>query len=916
MQTQPIAPSSRNNRPLFYSGIAALILIVATTALVTLTQLHRQAETRAVITSQNLAKSLELSFGGLIDTINMALLSSAHEISHQISDGKLDARAITKMLVQQKQSIDHVAHFRATNEQGDIVYGQDIGEPPVSIAGRDYFTRLRDDPGAGLYISKPLVSLVSQKWVWIFARRINKADGSFAGVIYAPVPIDEIQTIFAQMNIDQGNSITLRDSGHALIVRYAPSSTFDFPVGDTRLSDDFINVLKENPQTGTYFAGASSIDGIARLHSYYRNARHGFTVNVGISPKSIFAEWRKQAWIVGGLVAAFVLAMLTFSKMISRGWMRQEEAIASLEVSQHSLQEAQKIAQLGQFSYDLRTGRWSGSDILDDIFGIESGYARDARGWLELVVPETREELKSYLKGIVEQRLPFDRKYRIVRPCDGKERWVHGKGELQFDENGTPIRLFGAIQDITNIMAHETELRYVANHDMVTGLPNRRLLADRLSQAVGHARRNHTYLAVCYLDIDDFKLINDRYGHEAGDKLLVAIAERLKGIMRDVDTLARLGGDEFIMLFGDLALLEEIHVVLERVLATVNAGIQIEGIATQVSASIGVTLFPADDADDDTLLRHADHAMYRAKEAGKNCYQLFDPEHDRRVQAHRHHLQRLSLADKENELVLYYQPKVDLLSGKVTGAEALIRWLHPERGLLSPGEFLHYLDGSDLEIKIGEWVVDSVLRQIEIWNAAGLDFVVSANISANHLLQPDFAERLRLSLERHPNVAPSSLELEIIETAALSDMSQAVLALTLCREYGVQIALDDFGTGYSSLSYFRKLPIDILKIDQSFVRDMLENRDDLELIESVVRLGHAFNRRVIAEGVESLEQGAMLVHLGCRFVQGYGIARPMPAEQMPGWVEQWRSNALWLSLESRPQRPERSEAGERAAESS
>ena len=241
--------------------------------------------------------------------------------------------------------------------------------------------------------------------------------------------------------------------------------------------------------------------------------------------------------------------------------------------------------------------------------------------------------------------------------------------------------------------------------------------------------------------------------------------------------------------------------------------------------------------------------------------------------------------------------------GDVIGAEALIRWQHPDSGLLFPGDFLEYMEGSDLESAVGEWVIDSVLQQIEIWEAAGLSLSVSANISADHLLSADFADSLILALERHPNVPPRNLELEILETAAMSDMRQAVLVLSQCRELGVQLSIDDFGTGYSSLAYLRNLPVDTLKIDQSFVRDMLNDPSDLAIVISVVQLAKTFDRMVIAEGVETMEQGATLMQLGCRLMQGYGISRPMPAEKMPAWVKQWRNDAIWLTLATQPQLP-------------
>ncbi|MCX9157220.1 EAL domain-containing protein [Niveibacterium sp. 24ML] len=464
------------------------------------------------------------------------------------------------------------------------------------------------------------------------------------------------------------------------------------------------------------------------------------------------------------------------------------------------------------------------------------------------------------------------------------------------DEQGKLQQYVGICSDITSSKVHEAELDRIAHFDVLTGVPNRRLLIDRLDRAIVHAQRGGKLLAVCYLDLDGFKPINDLYGHGVGDELLIVITKRLQDQLRGEDTIARIGGDEFVLLLNDLLHPHDVEVTLERLLTVVAAPVQIEERSLSVSASIGVTLYPSDDVDADPLLRHADQAMYQAKETGKNRFYLFDPVHSRQAQAHRSQLLRLREALDHKEFVLFYQPKVDLVSGEVVGAEALIRWQHPEKGLLQPGDFLGYLAGSSLEPLVGEWVIESVLSQIAAWNSIGFALMVSANISADHLLLHDFADRLSIALARHPEVAPHSLELEILESAALSDMSRAAEVLNCCKQLGVRFALDDFGTGYSSLTYFQKLPIDALKIDRSFVCDMLHDKNDFGIVEIVVRLAKAFNCSVIAEGVETLEHGAALVELGCRLAQGYGIARPMPADQFVAWASEWQSKGAWHPL--------------------
>ncbi len=475
----------------------------------------------------------------------------------------------------------------------------------------------------------------------------------------------------------------------------------------------------------------------------------------------------------------------------------------------------------------------------------------------------------------------------------GEEFAVLQAVSVVYDAQGRVQHYVSVFTDISHIKAHEVELNRVANYDPLTQLPNRRLLSDRLQQALIRAERSGKLCAVCFLDLDGFKAINDLHGHAAGDEVLVGVAEHLKSVLRADDTLARLGGDEFVLVAA-VASPDECTLILDRVLNVARQPVSVGGQLLSLTASIGVSLYPADNADPDTLMRHADQAMYQAKQAGKNRYQLFDPEIDRQSQAHRTQLAQLHVALETDQLVLFYQPKVDLVTGEVIGVEALIRWQHPQHGLLQPGEFLPSVYGSDLEHLLGEWVIEAALRQMEAWLNDGTAIKVSVNVSANHLLQPDFSYRLAEALARHPRIPPSDLELEVLETAAIADMEQAVDILQRCNGLGVRFSLDDFGTGYSSLTYLRKLPVHTLKIDQSFVRNMLTDPEDLGIVHGVIELAAAFHRQVIAEGVETLAHGARLRELGCRYGQGYGIARPMPAHQVTQWCSQWLAAQRWL----------------------
>jgi diguanylate cyclase (GGDEF)-like protein/PAS domain S-box-containing protein len=459
--------------------------------------------------------------------------------------------------------------------------------------------------------------------------------------------------------------------------------------------------------------------------------------------------------------------------------------------------------------------------------------------------------------------------------------------------NGEISHFVAIFSDITLIKQHQQRLEHLAHFDALTQLPNRMLLADRLQLAMAQTERNGKTLAVCYLDLDNFKPINDQFGHAAGDYLLIEVAQRLKTCVRAGDTVSRLGGDEFVLLISNLADLHECDQAIARVASTLAHPFHVSEHNVAISASIGVTLYPQDNADPETLLRHADQAMYAAKQAGRNRYHLFDPEHDRRARVHREELGRIREALAKGEFRLYYQPKVDMRKGHVVGAEALIRWQHPERGLLLPDQFLPTIEGNELAIEVGDWVIREALNQIEEWHTQGLHLAISINISGNHLQHEGFARRLGEHLALHPGVLPGQIELEVLETAALEDIASIAELFTECRRLGVSFALDDFGTGYSSLTYFRRLPADTLKIDQSFIRNMLDDPDDLAIVEGVIGLTQAFQRKVIAEGVESVEHGLVLLLLGCDMAQGFGIARPMPADQLPEWSGQFRPDELW-----------------------
>ena len=463
------------------------------------------------------------------------------------------------------------------------------------------------------------------------------------------------------------------------------------------------------------------------------------------------------------------------------------------------------------------------------------------------------------------------------------------------DEHGITTHYVALGNDITLMKEQQNQLEHIAHFDLLTNLPNRSLLADRLSQAMLQCSRHDQSLAVVFLDLDGFKGVNDAYGHSVGDELLIALSVRMRNALREGDSLARIGGDEFVAVLTDLNTVEDCEPVLERLLLASSEPVTVGDVVLNVSASIGVTLYPQDNVNTDQLMRHADQAMYVAKESGKNRYHLFDTAQDDAVKVQRESLEAIRTALDNQQFVLYYQPKVNMRTGSVIGAEALIRWQHPERGLLNPIEFLPVIEHNPMMIEMGEWVIDTALKQISQWQAMGLNLPLntSVNIAAVQLQQPDFTQRLTLLLAANPDVDARYLELEVLETSALEDVNNVSTTMNACIAMGVHFALDDFGTGYSSLTYLRRLPANIMKIDQTFVRDMLHDVDDLAIVEGVIALAKSFKRDVIAEGVETIEHGTALLQLGCELAQGYGIARPMPASDIPAWISDWKPDVSW-----------------------
>ncbi|MDD5248066.1 MAG: EAL domain-containing protein [Rhodocyclaceae bacterium] len=449
--------------------------------------------------------------------------------------------------------------------------------------------------------------------------------------------------------------------------------------------------------------------------------------------------------------------------------------------------------------------------------------------------------------------------------------------------DGIPGSYVAVFNDVTEQRRKDEHIRHLAFHDPLTGLPNRALLQDRLQHAIDRASREKTRLAVIFIDLDRFKGINDTLGHDVGDILLQEVAGRIKTHLRSMDTVARMGGDEFVVLFEDLSEPEHCASLATDIIADVAQPLDIQGNDISIGASLGIACFPEDGDDALALMKHADTAMYAAKAEGRGTYRFFRADMMELASLRLQLEIELRHAIANGELELYYQPKVCVDSGANCGVEALVRWHHPVRGLVSPADFIPVAEESDLIIDIGDWVINEACRQSAAWQALGLTPTIAVNVSAKQLRQNTLVERIVATAERH-GIPPSRLQVEVTESLVMADPKQASALLHRLREIGVTVAIDDFGTGYSSLSYLRRLPIDVIKIDRSFVMNADRVEEDAQIVRTIIALAQALKMTVVAEGVETEAQAALLRSLGCTAVQGYLYARPGPAAQVPEWL--------------------------------
>jgi diguanylate cyclase (GGDEF)-like protein/PAS domain S-box-containing protein len=869
-------------------GLFLLNLLLWTLAALSLGDSRSQYARTAEITTRNLAQLLQHDIGASVDRIDLALQTVQDEFKRETAGGHLRDDAFNAFIAAQHAHHPEIDGIRVTNAVGVITYG--VGMVPgarASLADRDYFITLRKDPAASLVISGPVVGRTSGKNVLVFARRLNNPDGAFAGVAYATVAMSSFTKTSLSLNLGHNGSITVFDRSLKILTRLPEPSGRGSLAGTQFGSPSLQSLIKANKTEGTYLA-TSTVDQIARTYSYRQVAGTTLNVSVGQASEDYLAAWRKEAARTLGMVISFGLMTLFLLWLISRAWKKQILAAAALRSANQTLAAEQELnrtlirsAPLAIYARDRNGLVTVWNEEAQRMFGWS---AEEILGKLLPSVPEDgRAESENLRRRILSGERVVQAELRRQRR-DGSALEISSTLSPLRNASGEIYGFLAIAVDITERKAAQQRIEFLAHHDALTRLPNRLLVQDRFQQAIAQAQRGLNQVALVFLDLDNFKSINDSLGHLVGDALLKEIAARLGECVRNTDTISRQGGDEFLILLCDLPDGDAIAPIVAKVQERLQQAFAIGENELFTSASIGVSVYPQDGENFDILLKKADLAMYKAKDAGRNACRFFDElmntEADNKLALR----SGLKKALERGEFELHYQPVIDLATESIVGAEALIRWRRPELGLIAPNNFIPVAEESGLIVPIGEWVLHEACRQAVAWREAGLpDLLIAVNLSAVQFQRGD-VERAVVSALQESGLDPFSLELEITESILIQDVQDALAAIRRLKSLGVKLAIDDFGTGYSSLSYLKRFDVDKLKIDQSFIRDLSSDPDDVAIVCAIIEMAHSLGLITVAEGVENAEVLSLLRHFGCDKAQGYYFGAPMPATEFMAFV--------------------------------
>ncbi|BCS54622.1 EAL domain-containing protein [Geobacter sp. SVR] len=1008
MKPSPTAPKTDLPGRTYIIRLAVLVLfinlfIVAISG-VLLLQSRAQYCSRAEIVTQNLAQVLEQNISGIVERIDLTLLTTAHQAESLLSAKTVNQKEINSLIGREYACQPELDSLRIADDHGVIRYG--IGVPPgsrISLADRDFFIHLRTHQNPGLVIAKPMLGRISGKWVITFARRLNRQDGSFAGVIYAVIPLEHFRKLFATLDLGPRGVVSMREPDLGQIIRYPEPNGLDSAIGNKIVSAEFAKMLQDRPERGT-FSARTGLDSIHRTVSYRKIVKYPAYIIVGLSTGDYLTEWRNEASKAVLLILLFCLTTVIGSGLLYHAWNRRKSDLDKLRESESRYRLLFENMTTGFALHEMIYGvdgsacdyrflelnpafeRLTGipaSDLLGrtvrevmptvepywiekydmvastgqamsfqdysgaigkyfDVWAFSPGKGQFAVIFSDITVRRETEDKLRLMARVFEhsgealvitgpdnkilatngafttltgysQEEALGKDPKILK--SGKETrefyvsmwetllrdgfwqgeiWDKRKDGSLYpkwlaisvvrNEEGEITNYIAGFTDISDRKQAAQKIEHLAHHDPLTNLPNRFSLRERLAQALEQAKRSSLHLVVMFIDLDRFKNINDSLGHHVGDLLLIDVAARLSEAVRSADIVARLGGDEFVVVLPQVRSgVASAHIV-SKIQQALSQPFRIDGHDLHITPSIGISVFPHDGETIEELMKNADLAMYHAKSKGRNNYQFFKQEMNSTVHERLLLENDLRAALERQEFLLHYQPQIDLATGRVIGMEALVRWQHPQRGLIAPGLFIPIAEETGLILPLGDFVLKTACRQLVAWQAQGLPPLrMAVNLSARQFKQGNFPS-LVAEIIAETGIAPHHLELEITESAAMDNPEAVITHLRILREMGIELAIDDFGTGYSSLGYLKLFPVNRLKIDRSFVKDIESDSDDAAIAAATIALAHTLGKEVIAEGVESKAQLDFLKYQQCDIVQGYFFSRPMPPGEVPEFL--------------------------------
>lgn len=869
------------------ASLLALALVVPALyiafALSSIDQDYRFTLQKAELDARSISAALSEHANRAVGEADRFLLGALGEVERSGLDPTPENQAAIRTILERyTNKLPQMSAISLIDAQGHtIANGMHDDVHGVDVTDRDYYAFHSLPGNNGLYISAPFASRVSGKWVFTISRRLTNPDGSLRLILVAGMPVDYFDTFYRTLGTGSDTRLMLVRSDGAVLVQ----SPILAPPRSRSLAGSSLFARYRERSSGTYTRAADASDSLARIVGYAGSPDHPFIAVACLSQAEVLAPWRKrveQSVWVGVLSIGLLLILIA---ILRRQLNRLLLGKADLEEKNETLALAAQVFETSLHAIAI----FSADGVfmrVNNAFSDITGYApadvigRNAMALQPaLIRPEDAAAIANALRdsGSCQSEAHLNTR-------DGSSVTVKHSVSTMRDATGRVKAIVAIFQDVTEQKLSEQRLHQLAHYDVLTNLPNRRTFAERIQHEIDLAVRRNTMLAVVFIDIDHFKTINDSLGHATGDLVLQAVANRLRNCLRIGDTVARIGGDEFVVLLEGNSKRETFERVAHKLAESLTEAVMIDGREMYVAASMGISVFPHDGTDSETLLRNADTAMYRAKTAGRNCWRFFDES----MAAHA--TRRLELetalrrAAERSELVLVYQPQRSLHNDRIVAVEALLRWQRPERGIVSPMEFIPLAEDSGLIVPIGEWVLFAACTQAAAWwHDYHVELRVAVNVAAKQIHHKGFVEQVRDTLAI-TGLPARFLELEITESSIIENVDESVNKLHQLKRLGVSVAIDDFGTGYSSLSYLKQLPVDRLKIDRSFVKDTPDDIDDCAIVRTVISMSHNLGLSVIAEGVETQRQLDFLRAQHCDEIQGYLLSVPLPAQQITGML--------------------------------